>query len=103
MVKHVAHHGMHRRALGACWALLGLAGLDRQVICLPGLVCPEDVLGMFQVVLGQPEVILWSIAFEVDQELHQLWRWSLTVPHERVPPRGGGGGRVSSFPHFEVE
>jgi hypothetical protein len=57
---------------------------------------------MFQVTLGQPEVILWSIAFEADQEfwslvwanqsvgenildltlffkfsLHQLWGWCL--------------------------
>ncbi len=64
------------------------------------MVCPQDVLGLFQVLLGQPEVIPWSIALEVDQELwllvwadqsvgknifdlelffslHQFWGWCL--------------------------
>ncbi len=34
---------------------------------------------MFQVTLGQPEVILWSIAFEADQEF-----WSLVLANQPV-------------------
>ncbi len=50
------------------------AGWAGEIVCLSGLVCPEDVLGVFQVAvkLGQPEVIFWSIAFESDQEFWLL-------------------------------
>ncbi len=70
MVEHMAH------MLEGPGSSLGSAGAGRagEVVCLPqaGLVCLQDVLGMVQVTLGQPEVILWSIAFEVDQEFWLL-------------------------------
>ncbi len=48
------------------------AGWAGEVIRLPDLVCLQDVLSMFQVSLGQPEVILWSITLEADQEFWLL-------------------------------
>ncbi len=46
-----------------------------EVICLSSLVGLEDVRGMVQVALGQPEVILWAIALEPD---HVFWLSILT-------------------------
>ncbi len=55
-------------------SLLGSAGAGwaGEVVRLPGLVCLQDVLGMVQVTLGQPEVILWPIAFQADQKFWLL-------------------------------
>ncbi len=68
MVEHMAH------APEGSGGLLGSAGAGGagEVVCLPGLVCLQDVLGMVQVPLLQPEIILWSIAFEADQEFWPL-------------------------------
>ncbi len=75
MVEYMSH------ALGGPGSSLGFAGAGwaGEVIRLPGLVCLQDVLGMFQVLLGQPEVILWSIALEADQEF-----WSLVWANQLV-------------------
>ncbi len=56
---------------------LGPAG--GEVVRLPGLVCLQDVLGMVQVPLLQPEIILWSIAFEADQEF-----WPIVLANQAV-------------------
>ena len=65
MVEHMPHvpkgQGSSLGSTGAGWA--------GEVVCLSGLVCPEDVLGVLQVALGQPEVVLWAVAFEADQDL----------------------------------
>ena len=65
---------MRRRALGSAGA--GWAG---KVIRLPGLIGLQDVLGMGQVPLRQPEVIFRSIALETDQEFWPLVRADQSV------------------------
>ncbi len=55
------------------------AGWAGEVIRLPGLVGLQDVLGMGQVPLGQPKVILWSTAFETDQEFRPFVRADQSV------------------------
>ena len=57
---------------------LGL-GLSREVICLSGLVGSEDVGGMFQVLLRQPEVVLWPVSFEPNEVLWLLVRADQSV------------------------
>ena len=117
--RHVVEHMAHpSEGPGGSLGSAGAGGAG-EVICLPGLVCLQD--GMFQVPLGQPEVILWSTALEVNQEfwslvwanqsvgknifdlelfspLHQLWG---VVPLGKVQPLVGRGGRVSGSPRLE--
>ncbi len=75
MVEHMSHPA--EGPLGSLGSVG--AGWAGEVIGLPGLVCLQDVLGMFQVPLGQPEIILWSIAFEADQKF-----WSLVLADKAV-------------------
>ena len=75
VIEDVAHESE-----GAGCSLCGSGpGWSREVVRLSGLVSSEDVRGVLQVLLGQPEVILRPIPFEP----HEVF-WSLLGPDQSI-------------------
>ncbi len=65
----VAAECVHAQGAGSQLGPVGVGGSGEVVQCLSGLVGLEDMGGMLQVSLGQPEVVLWAIALEQYQIL----------------------------------